>query len=77
MPRYHFDIREDGYLTRDEEGKDFVDTAAARHEAVTAGAQIARDGFAAGTSDRVVVDVLEEDRQVLKISITLKIEGLD
>lgn len=74
MPRYHFHIREDGRLIRDDEGQEFADAAAARHEAVAAGAEIARDAFAAGNSDLVIVDVVEDDTPVLKVSIILKIE---
>ena len=74
MPRYHFDIREDGRSTRDDEGQVFANASAARHEAVEAGAEIARDAFAAGSADQVVVDVREDNTPILKISITLKIE---
>jgi hypothetical protein len=74
MPRYHFNIREDGRITRDDEGREFADTAAARREAVAAGAEIAREAFAAGKTDRVVVEVSQQDAPILKVSITLDVE---
>jgi hypothetical protein len=74
MPRYHFHIREDGHLIRDDEGQEFVDAASARREAVAAGAAIARDAFTAGSADRVVIDVREDDAPVVKVSITLDVE---
>jgi len=74
MPLYHFHIHEGDRLTRDDKGRDFADTAAARQEAVAAGAAIARDAFVAGSADRVVIDVVQKDAPVLKISITLDVE---
>jgi hypothetical protein len=74
MPRYHFHIREDSHLIRDDEGQEFVDAASARREAVAAGAAIARDAFTAGSADRVVIDVREDDAPVVKVSITLDVE---
>ena len=77
MPRYHFHIRKDGRITWDDEGQEFADTAAARHEAIEAGAEIARDAFAAGSTDRIVVEVHEEGTPLLKVSIALLVEESD
>ena len=74
MPRFHFDISEDGYVIRDDEGREFANAATARQEAVAAGAAMARDAFTAGSADHVVIDVREDDAPVMKISITLDIE---
>ena len=43
MPRFHFDIHENGNLILDENGQDFVNVEGARKEAVLTGASIARD----------------------------------
>ncbi len=76
MPRFHFDIQEDGHLTRDDEGQEFANAASARQEAVATGAAIARDAFIAGSVDRVIIDVREDetDAPVVKVSIKLDVE---
>jgi hypothetical protein len=75
MPRFHFDIRENGLFIPDEEGQEFAHGDDARKEAVETGASIARDAFIAGSACRVVVDVREDDEPFLKVSITLDVEG--
>jgi len=43
MPRFHFDVCEDGVLTPDEEGLDFLSANTARLEAARAAAEMIRD----------------------------------
>ena len=43
MPRFHFDIHENGNLILDENGRDFVNVEGARKEAVLTGASIAHE----------------------------------
>jgi hypothetical protein len=74
MPRFHFHIQENGRLIRDDEGQEFDDVGRARKEAVTTGASIARDAFIAGSARRVIVDVREDDRPFLKVSIALDVK---
>jgi hypothetical protein len=74
MLRYHFHIRENGRLIRDEEGQEFQDRAAVRKEAVETGASIARDAFMSGSAKLVVVDVQQDERTCLKVSISLSVE---
>ena len=74
MPRFHFDIHENGSLIPDDDGRDFVDEDDARKEAVLTGASIARDAFIAGSAHRIVVSVREKGAPFLKISITLEVE---
>jgi hypothetical protein len=74
MPRYHFHIRENGRLIRDEEGQEFQDSEAVRKEAVETGASIARDAFMNGSASLVIVDVQREDQTCLKVSISLSVE---
>jgi len=75
MPHFHFDIEEDGRITRDDNGQDFADLKAARKEAVETGASIAREAFMSGSADHVVIDVREDHLPSLKISITLDVEN--
>ena len=75
MPRFHFDVHEDGHLFRDEDGQDFANVDVARQEAVLTGTSIARDAFVAGSADHVVVDVREDEHApCLKVSIKLEVE---
>jgi hypothetical protein len=74
MPRYHFHIRENGRLIKDEEGQEFQDREAVRREAVETGASIARDAFMSGSAKLVVVDVQKGDRIFMKVSISLSVE---
>jgi len=74
MPRYHFHIRENGRLIKDEEGQEFQDREAVRREAVETGASIARDAFMSGSAKLVVVDVQKGDRIFMKVSIALSVE---
>ncbi|EJN12325.1 hypothetical protein PMI42_04456 [Bradyrhizobium sp. YR681] len=74
MPRFHFDIHENGRFIPDEHGQDFVNVEGARKEAVLTGASIARDAFVAGSAHQVVVDVRKEGSPCMTISITLAVE---
>ncbi|MBV8924409.1 MAG: hypothetical protein JOZ74_03470 [Bradyrhizobium sp.] len=74
MPRFHFDIQENGRLIADDEGREFAGGEEVRKEAVATGASIARDAFMAGSACRIVVDVREENAPFLKVSITLDVE---
>jgi hypothetical protein len=74
MTRYHFHIRENGRLIRDEEGQEFQDREEVRKEAVETGASIARDAFMSGSARVVVVDVQRDEQTCLKVSISLSVE---
>ncbi|OKO81553.1 hypothetical protein [Bradyrhizobium sp. AS23.2] len=74
MPRFHFDVHENGRFIPDENGQEFVNAEGARKEAVLTGASIARDAFVAGSAHHVVVDVREGGTPCMKISITLEVE---
>ena len=74
MPRFHFDIHENGRFIPDEQGHDLMDEDEARKEAVLTGASIARDVFVAGSANHVMVDVREDDTPRMTISITLEVE---
>jgi len=74
MPRFHFHIQENGLFISDDEGQEFADSESVRKEAVATGVSIARDAFTSGSARRVVVDVRQEDRPFLKVSISLDVE---
>lgn len=74
MPRFHFDIHENGHLIPDDDGREFDNKNEARREAVLTGASIAHDAFVAGSAHRIVVDVREAGAPFLKVSITLELE---
>jgi hypothetical protein len=74
MPRFHFDITENGRLIKDEDGQEFDDRDLVRKEAVETGASIARDAFISGSAEQVVVDVRQEGVLYLRILVSLKVE---
>ena len=74
MPKFHFDIEDDGRITRDDEGRDFAHGNDVRKEAVATAVEIARDAFISGSARRVVVDVHENGTAFIKVSITLDVE---
>lgn len=74
MPRFHFDVHENGHFTPDEIGQDLENVDGARKEALLTGTSIARDAFIAGSANHVVVDVREDGTPCMKISITLAVE---
>ncbi|MBR0706835.1 MULTISPECIES: DUF6894 family protein [Bradyrhizobium] len=76
MPRFHFDIHENGRVFPDEDGQDLASENDARKEALMTGASVARDAFVLGSARHVVVDVREEGAPFLKVSITLDVEEI-
>ncbi|OPY96473.1 hypothetical protein A5906_04265 [Bradyrhizobium sacchari] len=74
MPRFHFDVHENGRVIPDEDGQELANQNDARKEAVMSGASIARDAFVSGSARQVVVDVREDGAPFLKVSITLEVD---
>ena len=75
MTRYHFHIRENGHVIRDDEGLELEDKAPVRQEALATGASIAKEAFIAGSACQVVVDVQEDDDiPFLRVSISISVE---
>ena len=74
MPRFHFDIHENGRFIPDEDGCDFVEEDAARKEALLTGASIARDVFITGSANHVVVAVREDGAPCMRISFALEVD---
>jgi hypothetical protein len=74
MPRFHFDIREDGSLVVDEVGYCLATKELARREAVASGASIAREAFANGKATLIVIDVREQGETLIKVTIKMNVE---
>jgi len=75
MPRFYFDLREDGTYSPDDEGLEFPNLDAAEREAATAAACIARDRLPNGKSREIVMEVRDGDRQqLLTVTVSLHVE---
>jgi uncharacterized protein DUF6894 len=78
MPRFHFDLREDDVFMRDDEGAELVDDKAAERQAIETAASVARDAFARGSAEKVLVEVRDHRAATLfKVAVLLKIERGD
>jgi len=75
MPRFHFDLYENGNVVRDEEGAELADEKAAEGRAIETATSVARDAFTRGSADKVLVEV-RDHRPVatIKVAVTLKVE---
>lgn len=60
MPRYYFDVLDDGRLSVDTEGTDLADPEAARLEATQALAEMARDVLPGARTKHLTMTVRED-----------------
>jgi len=75
MPRFYFDVREDGTFSPDDEGLEFLDLDAAEREAAVAASAIARDRLPKGESREIVMEVRDEHRQRMStVTVSLHVE---
>ncbi len=77
MPRFYFDSSDGGTWDHDDEGLVLPDLASARHEAIKAVTEVARDvlpGSAPGSLSILLRD--EEGRPLLRMSLALTVETL-
>ena len=73
MPRFFFDVRENGTFSPDEEGLEFPDLDAAEREAAVAASAI--DRLPNGKSREIVMEVRDGDRQqLLTVTVSLRVE---
>ena len=73
VPKFFLAVQ-NGNLVVDHEGQDFADQAAAVRSAIETAADIAKDEFPAGATDRAVVQVrAEDDRIIATVSLALKV----
>ena len=74
MPRFHFDLREDGVVLRDEEGEELVDDRAAERQAIETASALARDSFPSRAADQVLVEVRREcSEPIITVVVALKV----
>jgi uncharacterized protein DUF6894 len=78
MPRFHFDLREDGVFVKDDDGLELADEKAAEQQAIDTATSVARDAFGRGSADRVLIEVWNTHREpLMKVAVTLKVERVD
>lgn len=79
MPQFHFDIIDTGLFERDEHGLELPSTGAARKQAVSTLAGIAREELPDGDFREFVIRVRDGqgEKPVLTASLTMKVEWRD
>ncbi len=78
MPRFFFDLREDGNFVTDDEGQECADLDAAERVACETAAEVGRDTFAETPERKVIIEVSNDRRQrVLVATASLQVERLD
>jgi hypothetical protein len=70
MPRFYFDVRDNGSFTPDDEGGEFDSLDAAEIAAAEAAAEIGRDRRPMSAARKVTVEVRDEHRQLLARILT-------
>jgi hypothetical protein len=65
MPRFYFDVRDDGSFTSDDEGREFDSLDAAELAAAEAAAEIGRDRLPMSDARKVTVEMRDEHRQLV------------
>lgn len=65
MPRFHFDVRDDGSFTSDDEGREIDTLDAAELAAAEAAAEIGRDRLPMSNARKVTVEMRDEHRQLV------------
>jgi hypothetical protein len=79
MPRYYFDIRDEGDLTIDEEGMEFSDTQAVQEEAARSLADMARDEVRSGTipskNRHMAIEVRDDGGPLFAVKFTFEIDN--
>ena len=65
MPRFYFDVRDDGSFTSDDEGRESDTLDAAELAAAEAAAEIGRDRLPMSNARKVTVEMRDEHRQLV------------
>ena len=69
MPRFYFDVREDGLVLSDKEGFEFASLDAAEYEATVSATEIGRDRLPKGNAREITIEVKDENGFLL-IAVT-------
>ena len=74
MPRFYFDVRQDGSLIADTEGEELPDNAAAEREAALVAAHLTKELLSGGRGN-LVVEVRDENaKPVVRAKVSLDVE---
>ena len=78
MPRYYFDIRNEGNLAIDDEGLEFTDSLAVQEEAARSLADMARDELRSGPTPsknrHMAIEVRDDDGPLFEVKFTFEID---
>jgi hypothetical protein len=75
VPRFYYDVRDDGNIIPDDEGSEFESLEAAVHAAACATAEIGTDRLAKGDTRDVVIEVPDDQgRRVCTVTASMKID---
>lgn len=75
MPRFYFDITDNGRIEIDDEGAEFPDLEVARKDAANSLVEIAKDALPDGDARDFVIDIREGDGPPqITIRISLRVE---
>jgi hypothetical protein len=74
MPRFHFDLRQNGILATDEDGEDLPDLVAAEREAALVAAHLTEELFK-GPGLKFCIDVRNaQGETVARVNVSLDVE---
>jgi hypothetical protein len=78
MPRFYFDIRDDGSFTPDDEGLEFDSLDAAERAAAEAAAEIGRERLPRNDTRKVTVELRDEHLQLVgTVMVLIEVHRID
>jgi hypothetical protein len=78
MPRFYFDVRDDGSFTSDDEGREIDTLDAAELAAAEAAAEIGRDRLPMSDVRKVTVEMRDEHRQLVgTVMVLIEVHRID
>jgi hypothetical protein len=78
MPRFYFDVRDDGSFTPDNQGREFDSLDAAELAAAEAAAVIGQDRRPMSAARKVTVEVRDDHRQLVgTVMVLLEVHRID
>jgi hypothetical protein len=78
MPRFYFDVRDDGSFTPDDDGREFDSLDAAEQEAARSAAEIGRDRLPMSDVRKVTVEVRDEHRELVgTVMVLIEVHRID
>ena len=75
MPRFYFNVHEEGQRVEDENGKDLPDAHAAEQQAIVDALAVARDLFTTRRANEVTVEVRDDQKsRIFMVALTMRAE---